>query len=394
MSQNNVISDKLLANLPQEANFEEKEDSTDPDSDSNSPSSKRGIKRARSSSLSDPESEDLADGTWLRSKKDRNEFLANMICVVCEEFPRVGETAGPIHNCRNGHLLCQTCLKQVKECPICRNPDIFCRNLPLERILALSFKDQDFKCKHAPECKAKMKIKDLTVHEKFCSFREVFCPSNHRNACNWRGTLHKLVDHMKEKKCCQVIFDRTTPNSSHSDSSGVITASFKSNIGDMPKTSVSVFKRSDVITHWKPIVLLSKSILNFWCYLLIQRDSNGNWTMVVHSLLGPEEASKLTARITIGNEKRNSSFIGPVNSFMDNRDKVLSLGNYLSLKDSQVKNFRREDANIIFDYAVEIKVEPELISLMSISKIAHVGKTQNQSQNDKNVKNETIEIVE
>ena len=34
---------------------------------------------------------------------------------------------------------------------------------------------------------------------------------------------------------------------------------FKSNLGDFPNTAVSVFERSNVITHWKPVVLLAKS---------------------------------------------------------------------------------------------------------------------------------------
>ena len=93
----------------------------------------------------------------------------------------------------------------------------------------------------------------------FCLFREVPCPSSHRHACNWRGPLNNLIKHMKDKKCVQVIFDDNWKKVGDGSDSEINFPKFKSNLGDFPSTAVSVFERSNVITHWKPVVLLAKS---------------------------------------------------------------------------------------------------------------------------------------
>ena len=64
---------------------------------------------------------------------------------------------------------------------------------------------------------------------------------------------------MKDKKCVQVIFDDNWIKVSDGLDSENNFPKFKSNLGDFPSTSVSVFERSNVITHWKPVVLLAKS---------------------------------------------------------------------------------------------------------------------------------------
>ena len=68
---------------------------------------------------------------------------------------------------------------------------------------------------------------------------------------------------MKDKKCVQVIFDDNWKKvvNPQAESAPI----FRSNLGDFPKEAVSVFERSNVITHWKPVVLLAKG--NIFCNL-------------------------------------------------------------------------------------------------------------------------------
>ena len=55
----------------------------------------------------------------------------NLECPVCFNLPR----PGPIYGCRNGHHVCQKCQKSIKNCPICRDPDVKCRQIILEKML-------------------------------------------------------------------------------------------------------------------------------------------------------------------------------------------------------------------------------------------------------------------
>ena len=45
-------------------------------------------------------------------------------CPVCFETPQ----AGPLYQCKNGHILCSGCIAKVQECPQCR------AKLPASRI--------------------------------------------------------------------------------------------------------------------------------------------------------------------------------------------------------------------------------------------------------------------
>ena len=70
---------------------------------------------------------------------------------------------------------------------------------------------------------------------------------------------------MKDKKCVQVIFDDNWKKVTDGSDSEINFLKFKSNLGDFPSPAVSVFERSNVITHWKPVVLLAKSKYTILC---------------------------------------------------------------------------------------------------------------------------------
>ena len=93
-------------------------------------------------------------------------------CPVCFEVPRPG--AGPIYGCRNGHLLCQSCIEKIKKCPTCREKDIRCRNLFAEHYIETHFRDVPFKCKF-DGCSMILPMTDnqLTEHEQYCPYKDV-----------------------------------------------------------------------------------------------------------------------------------------------------------------------------------------------------------------------------
>ena len=66
--------------------------------------------------------------------------------------------------------------------------------------------------------------------------------------------------------------------------------------------------RNDVVTHWKPTLLLSKELSNLWCYTVIQRDQTGFWMLIVYSMLPKECTEKIRVKITVGDPDNGRSF--------------------------------------------------------------------------------------
>ena len=315
-----------------------------------------------------PSDGDSVNSQQKKPNSSKAEMMVSLECPVCLEIPRAG--AGPIFGCRNGHVLCQGCITKIAECPICREKEIHCRNLVAEKYIEMELRDFPFKCKFIG-CPVSLPMTNnkLSNHERFCAHREVTCPSSKMDACNWRGPLVTLVKHMKEKKCVQVVFDdnwKKDWNPSGSDDIGNI-FQFKSNLGDYPSNAVSVFEKTNVITHWKPVVLLARGILNIWCYLLVQRDSKGVWTLLTYSMLPKDCLDVITVKVTIYGSKdcTRFNFESKLISFETTKDEAINMGNYMSFLDSQVKPFKEANKNTIFNYTVEIQADPDFLGRLN-----------------------------
>ena len=62
---------------------------------------------------------------------DFEEHIKDLLeCPVCIE-PIL---SAPIHQCTNGHVVCNGCIAKLNSCPICRNDSTPVRNLMLEEI--------------------------------------------------------------------------------------------------------------------------------------------------------------------------------------------------------------------------------------------------------------------
>jgi len=219
-------------------------------------------------------------------------------------------------------------------------------------------------------CKAELPVKDLKDHETFCNHREVPCPSTHRGACTWNGPLSHLIQHVKENRCVQVIFDDSWYNMAGQSISvnQNVTTAFKSNLGDFPATEKSVFERNDVVTHWKPVLLLSKKVLNLWCHIVIQRDSLGLWRLMAYSMLPKDCTDQINVKITVGDSAtgRSFNFSGKLTSYETSAEQATKEGNFLYLHDAQIRPFKIIGQPILFDYSIELEVEAKLISKINL----------------------------
>ena len=200
------------------------------------------------------------------SKKTKT-MMALLECPVCFVIPRVG----PIYGCTNGHHLCQSCSKQIQTCPVCKDTNLKCHNILAEKMVEVTLEDVPIICKFVG-CNVHNILGKISEHEKLCPFRIVVCPSSHCGACDWHGPLNKIVKHIKEKNCVQLVFDakhiedkkcvlfdsKPRENITEEDQDKYI-PTFNSTLGDFVD-GVSVFNRSNVVTHWKPIVFLGKKV--------------------------------------------------------------------------------------------------------------------------------------
>jgi len=97
-----------------------------------------------------------------------------MECPICFEIPK----KAPIPCCRNGHLMCSSCLgnSEIRECPACKvamNANNHCLNTLANSILDLIPHSCRFKI-HG--CQHEDLPTNMKAHEQNCKHREVKCP--------------------------------------------------------------------------------------------------------------------------------------------------------------------------------------------------------------------------
>ena len=325
--------------------------------------------------------------------------LAVIECIICKKLPKHDISKPDTYGCLNGHVFCQNCIEVFQRCPECSEEPKLCTplvdyyfsnlqksninlpnlqkshiNLPnLQKSNAYlpNLQKSNVQCKFEL-CKAEMDKEKLKDHEPFCIHREVSCPAKGIGACTWNGSLSEFMQHLKENRCMQVVFDDSW-NSKHPrkiSANQKVTCNFKSNCTDFSSTDKSVFKRSDGNTSWKPILLLSKIMLNFWCYVLIQRNLQGIWTLSACSMLPKEITDQVKVRITIGDPKagRSFNFSGKLNSFETSFGQSVAKGNVLHLVDAQIKPFQQDFLHelTLFNYSIELESEAKLISKINL----------------------------
>ena len=296
------------------------------------------------------EEEDEEEGEELNTpeldRKRKAEQLEWMECPVCLDTPR----SGPIYSCRKGHIICKECQPKVTQCPTCRDRHTDCRSIIAEKLLEATLKDTPVSCKfRGSGCLVEELVVNLEVHETGCMFRCVKCPASHRGACTWHGPLNKLIQHVIQMKCAQVV--KAKPPNSY----------FVSTIGDFAQDQ-TVFTKSTA-THWKPVMLISQEALKFFCYAIFYRDAAGCWLSHVRSFAPAATIDTLRVEIKIGKAGGSltdpDSFVyrGSVVDSEAGEAEVLQAGHYLMLRDGQVRKFKVDKT--IMEYNISVRqIEP------------------------------------
>lgn len=280
-------------------------------------------------------------------RKRKVEQLEWMECPVCLETPR----SGPIYSCRKGHIICKECQPKVTQCPSCRDRHIDCRSIIAEKLLEATLKDTPVSCKFRTSgCLFEDLVINLEGHETSCMFRSVRCPAFHRGACNWLGPLNKLIQHVMQQKCAQVV--KTKPPNSF----------FVSTIGDFAQDQ-TVFSKSTA-THWKPVMLISQEALKFFCYAIFYRDAQGYWFAYVRSFAPPSIAA--TIRVEIKIKKNGPSqdgdcymYCGSVSSSDATEQEILDSGSYMMLRDGQVRKLMVDKTIMEYNITVQQQHQQE-----------------------------------
>ena len=134
---------------------------------------------------------------------------------------------------------------------------------------------------------------------------------------------------------------------------------YKSVIGDFNTAEQTVFHRTGITTHWKPVMLVSSEHIRLFAYLLMYRDGEGRWALYVRSFADREFLKDWESHITVrpaGEAKAATpswSFAGPVVAHDAMEAEVHRAGNFLRLTDDQVKLLT--DGKTLFHYEVELR---------------------------------------
>lgn len=99
----------------------------------------------------------------------------------------------PIMQCRNGHVICNSCRNKVRDCPVCREADIDVRNLFAERAivyLPIPCINKQFGCKE------EVTYSEKETHENNCTFRPFNCPFIE---CDEKLVAADVVEHVTLK---------------------------------------------------------------------------------------------------------------------------------------------------------------------------------------------------
>lgn len=105
-------------------------------------------------------------------------------CPVCYE-----PLEPPIYQCGVGHLVCKSCCKRLKKCPLCTRT-AFERCFGMERVV----ETVEVPCCFAKNgCTKKITYFNKKKHEKACRYGPCFCPEP---GCGFTGPAVALANHL------------------------------------------------------------------------------------------------------------------------------------------------------------------------------------------------------
>ncbi|KAH8367816.1 hypothetical protein KR084_003086, partial [Drosophila pseudotakahashii] len=116
-------------------------------------------------------------------------LLAQLECPVC-----FGQMMTKIEQCKNGHIICNSCRQKVTTCPVCREELTNIRNFPMEKLASRLI----YPCLFLDlGCPDRIPFADKARHELHCEYRPYPCPFSYRR-CPWTGSLNSLFRHQAD----------------------------------------------------------------------------------------------------------------------------------------------------------------------------------------------------
>jgi hypothetical protein len=254
------------------------------------------------------------------------------IATVCKVIP----INGPMHQCKNGHIVCNLCKPQLLNnlCPTCRDP-IVGRAMNIEKLL-LELAPRP--CKFSQSgCTIELVPSLLRKHENDCETKLLHCPNI---LCSTKILPKYLDEHLKKSESCKAeVIDR------------------------------------DMLTRL--IVFFDDSFINkrqTWDYNRINqygqvfftetvRTLDGNWILWLYFLGSENEAKKYFYTITIchSDKRLQSSFSGQVTSMRQDPEDIFKRPNGLYLCDEMVKTYL-EDNRLKFKITLLMPVNQKKIT--------------------------------
>jgi E3 ubiquitin-protein ligase SIAH1 len=236
-------------------------------------------------------------------------------CPVCMEVPR----NGPIHQCRNGHVVCNQCKQRLERCPACREP-ITGRSLKTEQLLELV----PSPCKFSQSgCKTELVPSLIRNHEIDCETKLMQCP---RLYCLTKVLPQYLAHHLhNSNERCKVINHKCVISSTgdlHIDGSL-----------NVPDSTFTVEQSQS----WVPGM-----IKNFGQTFFREsvRTRDGKWMFWIYYLGPNNEAKNYFYTISICNSDKSVEykFTGQVTSMRQDYAAFIKDPNGLILSDNMVNN--------------------------------------------------------
>ena len=285
-------------------------------------------------------------------------MLECMECPVCQDLPR-DIFKEPVYNCENGHVVCNSCLKNMRlmhgcrfNCPSCRIVWRGARNSVVTKALKRLYRRRMVKCKNR-NCSEQGYLSALQAgHELYCLHKNVKCPGKFYNNCSFSGSLKNLVDHLKIKKCVQIAtIESVGPPEENLDA-----LEFR---GKFMSTPTNVFTQGLTQTV-KPILLMHRSINRAFIWLLIERKASGHWHYTAWSLLNEDALKNVAISIFIGSPaKRSFGCHFNVMSALDHpKQEALNRGE-CELKFDEQLRLAVDFSELSFDFVVTVSTTAE-----------------------------------
>ncbi|KAL3316203.1 E3 ubiquitin-protein ligase Siah1 [Cichlidogyrus casuarinus] len=238
-------------------------------------------------------------------------------CPVCLEF-----ALPPIHQCKNGHILCNSCRVHVNNCPTCRSGPCNSRNLAMDKFASTL----TFPCKFLG-CLQSLPIHEKLSHEAHCEYRPYNCPCP-GTSCKWNGRLEEVIPHLAH---CH---------------DGITTL----------KGEDIVFLATDINLSGAADWVMMQSCFNFNFILVLEKHTtmldDQNFYALVQIVATPKQAEQYTYKLQLSHGSRRLTWEATPRSIQDGFQRTIESSDCLIFDLKTANFFADEKGNLCINVTV------------------------------------------